>query len=135
MKLKTIRSLNKPAFRRNNNNKLSFRKNNGNSKTDGFNISINDIEYTKKLGKSKDQKLSKLQKAPKSKKLSKSKYLPKFNIREIRPSYLNSSNRKTFNCLKLAFIKALILWHFNPKYHIWIKTDILDYVISNVLSQ
>ena len=40
-----------------------------------------------------------------------------------------------FNYLQLAFIIALILWYFNLKYYIWIKTNALGYTINNMLSQ
>ena len=40
-----------------------------------------------------------------------------------------------FNRLRLAFTKTPILWHFDPKCHIWIETDALGYAIGSVLSQ
>ena len=33
-----------------------------------------------------------------------------------------------------AFIEIPILYHFDPDCHIWIKTDISDYVINRVLN-
>ena len=40
-----------------------------------------------------------------------------------------------FTQLRKMFIKAPILYHFNPKHHIWIETDASGYVINRVLSQ
>ena len=40
-----------------------------------------------------------------------------------------------FTKLKQAFLKALIFYHFDPKYHISIGTDISSYAIGEVLSQ
>lgn len=48
--------------------------------------------------------------------------------------FLTLKVRLAFNELKQAFIKALILYNFNLKCHIYIKTDILDYVISKIFS-
>ena len=42
---------------------------------------------------------------------------------------------KYLNYLQLAFIKALILQHFDLKSHIQIKTNALSYAIDGVLSQ
>ena len=70
---------------------------------------------SEKLAKS--QKLSKLRKSI-SEKSSQSKNLPNFNIMEIRPSFLTPNARTTFNCLWLAFTKALILCYFDLEYHI-----------------
>ena len=50
-------------------------------------------------------------------------------------NFLTLDVKKAFNYLQLAFIKAPIFWHFDPKSHIWIKTDALGYAISGVLSQ
>ena len=41
------------------------------------------------------------------------------NIKKLK--FLISKARKAFICLKQAFTKALILWHFNPKYYTQIK--------------
>ena len=40
-----------------------------------------------------------------------------------------------FTKLKQVFIKASILYHFNPKYYIWIETDVSGYAIGGVFSQ
>ena len=111
---------NKPAFSRYNNNKSASRKNNGNNEV-GFDD--DSIEYTKKLKKLKDQKLAKSQKLSKSKKsksnkLLKSKNSPNFDAIEARPSFLILDAKTTFNCLQLAFTKALILGHFDLEYYI-----------------
>ena len=50
-------------------------------------------------------------------------------------SFLIFKAKAAFNCLRLAFIKAPILWHFYLECHIQIKTDTLDYAISGVLNQ
>ena len=86
------------------------------------------MEYTKKLRKlsklgklsksrkSKSKKMSKSQNLAKSrKKLSKGRNLTNFDIIEARSKFLTSDARRTFNCLWLAFTKAPILQHFDPK--------------------
>ena len=71
--------------------------------------SIGGIEITKKSGKLKDQKLSKSQKSAKlGKNLSKDGNSPNFDAKDDGPSFLTSKARATFNCLWLAFTKALI---------------------------
>ena len=40
-----------------------------------------------------------------------------------------------FNCLWLAFIKALIFLYFDPKCYIWIEIDTSGYAIGNMLSK
>ena len=86
---------------------------------------------------SKSRKLSKSEKSKgkKSKKLSKSGNLPNFDAKNSGPSFLTPKARSTFNCLWLAFTKALILWHFDPKCNIYIQIDALGYTINGVLSQ
>ena len=49
--------------------------------------------------------------------------------------FLTSGAKETFNQLKQAFTKALILQHFNPKYYIRIETNASNYAIGGVLSQ
>ena len=49
--------------------------------------------------------------------------------------YLTSNTKKTFNFLWHIFIQVFILQQFDLKWHIRIKTNILDYTISRVLSQ
>ena len=50
-------------------------------------------------------------------------------------SLLTLSAKENFNSLRLAFIKALILQHFDPKCHIWIKINVSGYIICGMLSQ
>ena len=69
------------------------------------------------------------------KKLSKSGNLPNFDAKNSRPSFLTPKARSAFNRLWLAFTEAPILQHFDPECHIWIKTDVSGYAISDVLSQ
>ena len=52
-----------------------------------------------------------------------------------KPIFLTPNAKKAFNHLRQAFIKALILRHFDSKSHIWIETNTLDYNIGKVLSQ
>ena len=37
-----------------------------------------------------------------------------------------------FSKLRQAFLKALILYYFDPKRNIWIETDLSGYAISEV---
>ena len=116
---------NKSASSRNNNNKPVFRKNNGNSEINGLGIDRNDMKHIKKSGKlSKSGKL-KSKKMSKSwnlaklrKKLSKSENSTNFNAIKAEPKFLTFDAKTIFNHLRLAFTEALILWHFDPKYHI-----------------
>ena len=52
-----------------------------------------------------------------------------------KPNFLIPDAKKAFNYLRLAFIKAPILQHFDPKSHIWIETDVPGYAIGEVSSQ
>ena len=96
-----------------------------------------------KTKRSESQELAKSQKLFKSskfkgkisKKLSKIENSPTFDAKDSGSSFLTPEARLAFNCLPLAFTKALILWHFDPKSHIRIKTDILGYAIGSILSQ
>ena len=93
-------------------------------------------ELAKKSGKSKSQKTSKFRKSAKSgKDSSKSENSPNFDATEIGPSFVTPKASLAFNRLWLAFTEAPILWHFDPKCHIWIETNISGYVIGGVLSQ
>ena len=49
--------------------------------------------------------------------------------------FLTPKARKAFIKLRQAFVKALILNHFNSKRHIRIETDASDYTIGGILSQ
>ena len=84
----------------------------------------------KKCGKS-----SKFQKLAKSgKKLSKSGNSSNFDTKKNGPSFLTPNTRMAFNCLRLAFTKAPILWHFDSECHIWIETNTSNYAIGGMLS-
>ena len=48
--------------------------------------------------------------------------------------YLTIKTRLAFMQLRKAFIKALIFWYFDMKYHIQIKTNMSGYAIGGVLS-
>ena len=49
--------------------------------------------------------------------------------------YLTPDAKQAFTQLRQAFTKATILQHFDPEYHIRIKTDASSYAIGGVLSQ
>ena len=132
----------KSAFSRINNSRPISRKNNGNSEVDRFSVGGNGVKHAKKSGKlfksgkSKSEKMSKFWNLAKlKKKLSKNGNLNNFDAIGAGPKFLTPDAKITFNRLWLAFTKLLILWHFNLKYHIWIETDALSYVIGGVLSQ
>ena len=77
-----------------------------------------------------DETVVNLSKNEKSKKLTR---VP--NVGATRePNFLISDAKKTFNHLRLAFIKAPILQHFNSESYIRIETDASGYAISGVLS-
>ena len=109
----------------------------------GVNYGSDGVEIAKKSEKSKGQKLAKSQKmsksrkskSKKSKKLLKSGNSSNFDVTEAGPSFLIPDAKINFNCLCLAFIKVPILWHFDMKYHIWIKIDASSYAIGGILSQ
>ena len=50
------------------------------------------------------------------------------------PNILTLNAKKAFNYLRLVFIKAPILQHFDLESHIWIKPDTSSYAIDGVLS-
>ena len=128
----------RPVSNRNNSNMLASGRNNGNIEVDGFDG--DGVGHARKSGKlkklSKSRKLSKSgkSKGEKLKKPLKSGNSSNFDITEVRPSFLTPGTREAFNCLRLAFTKAPILWHFNLKCHIWIETNELSYAISSMLS-
>ena len=121
----------KSAFSRNDNSRPASEKNNSDSEVDGFGIGRNGMEHAKKSGKwFKSGKLSKSRKS-KSKKMSKSWNLAEsgkkllksgnstnFDAIEVEPKFLTPDTKTAFHCLRLAFIEAPILWHFDPEYHI-----------------
>ena len=110
---------------------------------------IGNIEIAKKSRKSKGHKMFKSQKSAKSRKLSKSgkskgkiskkpsksRNLPNFDAKNSGPSFLTPKAKSAFNCLQLAFTKALILWYFDLECHIQIETNASDYAIGGVLNQ
>ena len=76
-------------------------------------------------------------------KTTKSKILVKFKNHDFfksRPEkaetgFFTTEARLAFTQLRQAFVKAPILYYFDPKSHIWIETDALGYAIGGVLSQ
>ena len=50
------------------------------------------------------------------------------------PNFLTPNTKKVFNHLRLAFIKAPILRHFDLESHIRIEIDASNYTIGGVLS-
>ena len=121
----------KSASSKNDDSKLAFGRNNGDSEVDGVGVGGNGVEYTKK-----SEKTSKSRKSSKSgKRLSKSGNSTNSNTTEDGPKFLTSDARTAFNCLRLAFTEAPILWHFDPECHIRIETDASGYAIGGVLSQ
>ena len=62
-------------------------------------------------------------------KSSKSKKTVRFS------DFLTPRAKLAFTKLRQAFLKALILHHFDPEFHVRIETDALGYAISGVLSQ
>ena len=110
------------ASNRNNNSKSASGRNNGNGEFDGFSVSRNGVEHTKKSGKlsksgkssksrkSKSEKTFKSQNLAKSeKKLLKSENSTNFDATEDRPKFLTPDTRTAFNRLRLAFTEAPIL--------------------------
>ena len=76
-------------------------------------------------------------KTTKSKILVKSKnydFPPNFKNKEARAGFFTPKARLAFTQLRQAFVKALILYHFDPKSHIRIETDASSYNIGGVLS-
>ncbi len=88
---------------------------------------IKNLSTIANLAESKKSKLTK----------SKKSDLPKANFAKInsRTDFLTFEAKKAFINLQKAFTEAPILRHFDPKYHIQIKTDVLEYAIGGVLSQ
>ena len=133
----------KPVSSRNDSSKPASGKNDGNGEFNEF--GVDGVEHVRKsrklnksskLGNSKSEKTSKSRKLAKSKKnLSKSGNLPNFDAKNNGLSFLIPKARAAFNRLRLAFTKALILRHFDPKCHIKIETDTSGYIIGCVLSQ
>ena len=96
---------------------------------------VGDVEGDGRLKRVKPKTWkSQSQKSSISKKLSKNRNLPKSNNKNNESSFSIPEARVVFNCLRLAFTKAPIFWHFDLKCHIWIKTNALGYAISEMLS-
>ena len=91
------------------------------SKLDGSGISHNEVD---------DKGDNEVRK--KGRNLSKSKNLSKFKKTEL--GFLIFGARMAFTQLRQAFIKAPILYYFNPKYYIWVETDVSNYAIGKVFS-
>ena len=68
-----------------------------------------------------------------SRKLAKSKKMKSVHNSE-EPKFLTFKAKEAFNCLRQAFTKASIFWHFDPECHIRIETDMSGYTIEGVLS-
>ena len=75
-----------------------------------------------------DEVVTKVQKLFKFKNLSKSK-------KAVGSDFFTPGARLAFTKLRQAFLKAPILYYFDPERHIRIETDALGYAISGVLSQ
>lgn len=52
-----------------------------------------------------------------------------------RSGFLTFEAKIAFAQLRQAFIKVLILQHFDPERHIWIETNASRYAIGGILSQ
>ena len=48
--------------------------------------------------------------------------------------FLILNNKRAFNHLRQAFIKALILSHLHLESYIWIKINVLTFTINRVLN-
>ena len=53
----------------------------------------------------------------------------------VRSEFFTLGARLPFTELRQTFVKALIFYHFDPKRHIQVETDISGYAIGGVLSQ
>ena len=53
----------------------------------------------------------------------------------IISDFLTPGAKLAFTKLGQAFLKALILYHFDPERHIWIEMNVSGYAIGGVLSQ
>ena len=90
----------------------------------------NDDGIISENGSRADKTVMNLSKNNKSRNLT---YMPNIGAIE-KPNFLISNAKKFFNHLRLAFIKALILQHFDLESHIQIEIDVSNYAISRVLS-
>lgn len=64
--------------------------------------------------------------------LTKSKWFVKPSSRS---GFLTPKAKLAFDKLRQVFIKISILYYFDPKCHIWVKTDVSSYIIGTILSQ
>ena len=96
----------------------------GRSKLDESEFNDNEVDG----GEIKGNKIrKKVQKRFKSKNLSKSK-------KTVRSDFFIPGAKLAFTKLRQIFLKALILYHFDPNRHIWIEIDVSGYAIGRVLS-
>ena len=58
-----------------------------------------------------------------------------FKSKKKESGFFTSGARMAFTKLRQAFIKTLILHHFDPKHHIQVKTDTSGYGIGGIFSQ
>ena len=54
---------------------------------------------------------------------------------EARLRFFTSAARLAFTKLRQVFLEVLILYHFDPEYHIQIEINASKYAISKILSQ
>ena len=85
------------------------------SEKDNVEVDGDEVEF--------DEVGKKVQKSSKSKK----------TVRSL--NFLTPGAKLAFTKLRQAFFKTLILYHFDPEYHIRIETDVSGYAIGGVLSQ
>ena len=95
------------------------------SELDGNKIDGNKVEDNEV--RKKVQKTSKSKNSSKSKRLSKSK-------ETLGSDFFTPKAKPTFTELRQAFLKASILYHFDPERHIRIETDISGCAIGGVFS-
>ena len=86
---------------------------------------MDDVEVEVKV----DEVEKKVWNSSKSKNLVKSKKTVKYL------DFLTPRAKPAFTKLRQAILKTPILYHFNPKRHIWIETDASGYAIGGVFSQ
>ena len=55
--------------------------------------------------------------------------------KKTESGFFTSGVRKAFTKLRQAFIKASILYHFDPERHIWVETDVSGYAIGRIFNQ
>ena len=95
------------------------------------------------IGGSKATNQANTTKGKKQVKTTKSKILLKSKIHNFfhnsrnkkgKTSFFTPKARLAFTQLRQAFVKAPILYHFDPKSYTWIETDASGYAIDGVLS-